>query len=100
MYVIRVQDRAGLIQHLADANIGTGIHYPVPLHLQNAYKSLGYKQRDFPIAESVSAEIVSLPMFPTLLAGQQQRVVLEVMNFVSGVEMELNAGERHFAPAR
>ncbi len=49
LYVIRVQDRAGLMQHLDQANIGTGIHYPVPLHLQHAYKSLGYKQGDFPV---------------------------------------------------
>ena len=54
------------MQHLGEANIGTGIHYPVPLHLQNAYKSLGYKEGDFPVSESVAAEIVSLPMFPNL----------------------------------
>jgi dTDP-4-amino-4,6-dideoxygalactose transaminase len=99
LYVIRVQDRTGLIQHLAAANIGTGIHYPVPLHLQNAYKSLGYKEGDFPISESVAAEIVSLPMFPNLRSDQQERIVREVMNFVSGTETERNAGERHFAAA-
>ena len=86
LYVIRVQDRAGFIQHMNQANIGTGIHYPVPLHLQNAYKSLGYKEGDFPVSESVAAEVVSLPMFPTLHADQQERVVNEVMNFVWGTE--------------
>jgi dTDP-4-amino-4,6-dideoxygalactose transaminase len=100
LYVIRVQDRTGLIQHLAEANIGTGIHYPVPLHLQNAYKSLGYKQGDFPISEAVSAEIVSLPMFPNLRSDQQERVVREVMNFVSAAETEQNAGEQSLASVR
>jgi dTDP-4-amino-4,6-dideoxygalactose transaminase len=100
LYVIRVQDRTGLMQHLAQANIGTGIHYPVPLHLQNAYKDLEYKQGDFPASESVAAEIVSLPMFPTLRPDQQERVVREVMNFLSGREMLQNAGEPQFAAAQ
>jgi dTDP-4-amino-4,6-dideoxygalactose transaminase len=82
LYVIRAQDRDGLIRHLADANIGTGIHYPVPLHLQNAYKALGYEKGDFPISELVSSEIVSLPMFPNLRPEQQERVVNEVMSFL------------------
>jgi dTDP-4-amino-4,6-dideoxygalactose transaminase len=77
-----VQDRAGLIHHLNNANIGTGIHYPVPLHLQNAYKSLGLKQGDFPVTEAVTPEILSLPMFPNLTAEQQARVVDEVMKFL------------------
>ena len=100
LYIIRVQDRAGLMQHLGKANVGTGIHYPVPLHLQNAYKYLGYNEGDFPVSESVAAEIVSLPMFPNLRADQQERVVCEVMNFVSTAEIEQSAGERHFAAAR
>jgi dTDP-4-amino-4,6-dideoxygalactose transaminase len=100
LYVIRASDRAGLIQHLGEANIGTGIHYPVPLHLQNAYKALGYKEGDFPICESVSAEIVSLPMFPNLRADQQERVVNEVLNFVSSAETQKTAGEKYFVAAR
>jgi dTDP-4-amino-4,6-dideoxygalactose transaminase len=99
LYIIRVQDRTGLIQHLAQANIGTGIHYPVPLHLQNAYKSLGYKEGDFPVSESVAAEILSLPMFPNLRSDQQEHVVNEVMNFVSAMETEQDAGERYFVAA-
>ena len=91
LYVIRVQDRTGLMQHLAQANIGTGIHYPVPLHLQNAYKSLGYKKGAFPVSESVAAEIVSLPMFPTLAADQQQRIVRELVSLVSVSEPQLTA---------
>lgn len=97
LFVIRVQDRSGLMQHLAQANIGTGIHYPVPLHLQNAYRILGYKEGDFPVSESVAAEIVSLPMFPTLRPDQQERVAREVMNFL---EMKQNAGEPQLAAAQ
>jgi dTDP-4-amino-4,6-dideoxygalactose transaminase len=83
LFVVRVQDRDDFMKQLGSAQIGTGIHYPIPLHLQNAYKSLGYKKGDFPIAEKVSAEIVSLPMFPQLRADQQSRVVSEVTSFVT-----------------
>ena len=60
LYVVRVQDREAVQKHLADAGIGTGIHYPIPLHLQKAYQRLGYKNGDFPITERVAAQIVSL----------------------------------------
>jgi dTDP-4-amino-4,6-dideoxygalactose transaminase len=82
LYVIRVRDREALQKHLAEANIGTGIHYPVPLHLQKAYASLGYKRGDFPITEKIASEIVSLPMFPQLGAEQQNRVVEEISQFL------------------
>jgi dTDP-4-amino-4,6-dideoxygalactose transaminase len=75
LYVIRVQDREGLLKQLAEAKIDAGIHYPFPLHLQKAYEGFGYKQGDFPVAEKVASENVSLPMFPRLLAEQQARVV-------------------------
>jgi dTDP-4-amino-4,6-dideoxygalactose transaminase len=81
LYVIRVRDRAGLQKHLASTKIDTGIHYPVPLHLQKAYQALGHRPGDFPITEEVSLEIVSLPMFPQITAEQQARVVAEVINF-------------------
>jgi dTDP-4-amino-4,6-dideoxygalactose transaminase len=74
LYVIRVEDRDGFIARLAAHNIGTGIHYPIPLHLQNAYTHLGYREGDFPICERLAKEIVSLPMFPTLTAAAQERV--------------------------
>ena len=64
--------------HLGKAGIGTGIHYPIPLHRQRAYASLGYKAGDFPVTEKVASQIVSLPMFPNLTAEQQGRVVNEV----------------------
>jgi dTDP-4-amino-4,6-dideoxygalactose transaminase len=83
LYVVRVPDREGLMKHLVEAGIGTGIHYPVPLHLQNAYAGLGYRAGDFPVAEKAAAEIVSLPMFPQLTGEQQLRVVADVTGFLS-----------------
>jgi dTDP-4-amino-4,6-dideoxygalactose transaminase len=83
LYVVRTEDREAMITHLKKAGIGTGIHYPVPLHLQKAYAFLNYQPGDFPVAERVSAEIVSLPMYPQLTAEQQARVVEEVLNFTS-----------------
>lgn len=83
LYVIRTADRSGLMNHLKMAGIGTGIHYPVPLHLQKAYASLKYGQGDFPIAERAATEIISLPMFPQLTSRQQSRVVEEVLAFAS-----------------
>ena len=73
LYVIRVEDRDDLIAKLAAENIGTGIHYPIPLHLQKAYGHLGYKEGDFPVSERLAKEIVSLPMFPNLTEEQQHK---------------------------
>jgi len=65
-YTIQVDDREGLQAYLKENEIATGIHYPIPLHLQPAYQSLGYKKGDFPVAEEVSSHVVSLPMYPEL----------------------------------
>lgn len=81
LYVIRTRDRQALMDHLKEAGIGTGIHYPIPLHLQKAYASLNYQQGAFPVAERLAAEIVSLPMFPQLSEQQQARVVDELLAF-------------------
>ena len=83
LYVIRTDDREGMGAHLKQAGIGTGIHYPIPLHLQKAYSSMGYKAGDFPECERAAAEIISLPMFPQLTAEQQARVAKEMLNFTS-----------------
>jgi len=99
LYVIRVQNREALMKELADANIGTGIHYPVPLHLQKAYKSLGFKARDFPVVEAVSSEIVSLPMYPQLVAEQQERVVNAIQRFALESVMTVPAREARYAVA-
>ena len=82
LYVVRVQDREALQAHLAEARIGTGIHYPIPLHQQKAYQHLGYKAGDFPVTERVASEIVSLPMFPQLVHNQQDEVVATVKEFI------------------
>jgi len=82
LYVIRVPDRDGLRLALADAGIGTGIHYPIPLHLQKAYEHLGYRQGAFPVTERVAGEILSIPMFPQLSHGQQDLVVTKVREFL------------------
>jgi dTDP-4-amino-4,6-dideoxygalactose transaminase len=84
LYVIRIQDRAELQKYLASVKVDTGIHYPVPLHLQKAYQGFGYKQGDFPIAERAASEIVSLPMFPQITPEQQSRVVDEIVRFLQG----------------
>jgi dTDP-4-amino-4,6-dideoxygalactose transaminase len=96
LYVIRVEDRGELQRHLAAAEIGTAIHYPVPLHLQKAYAKSGYQAGDFPVAERVAAEIVSLPMFPGLGQAEQQRVAEEIQAFLCDSTRELagSAGRR------
>jgi dTDP-4-amino-4,6-dideoxygalactose transaminase len=83
LYVIRTEDRQGLMVHLGKAGIGTGIHYPIPLHRQRAYEALGYKAGDLPACEKAAAEIISLPMYPSLTAEQQSRVVQEILHFVN-----------------
>jgi len=83
LYVIQVQKRDQLIKRLGDAGIGSGIHYPIPLHLQKAYQNLGYHAGDFPVTEMAAERIVSLPMFPGLNRVQQQRVAQNVMDFVT-----------------
>ncbi len=66
LYVIRTPDREALSQFLKDRGIGSLIHYPTPIHLQQAYRHLGYKEGDFPVAEKAASEILSLPLYPTL----------------------------------
>jgi dTDP-4-amino-4,6-dideoxygalactose transaminase len=83
LYVIRVEDRAGLQKHLAEAGIDTGIHYPIPLHLQKAYASYGYSTYDFPVTERVATEILSLPMYPQLTYAQQDRVIDQISRCLS-----------------
>lgn len=88
LYVIRVADRDALIAHLKEARIGTGIHYPVPLHLQKAYEHLNLTCDDFPAASVAAREILSLPMFPQLASKQQALVVNEIRAFSKRMETE------------
>lgn len=83
LYIIRVQNREELQKYLSDKKIGTGLHYPIPLHLQEAYKHLGYEKGRFPVTEQVAKEILSLPMFPGLTDGQQEMVSESIKEFLS-----------------
>jgi len=83
LYVVQVDDREALQASLANAGIGTGIHYPVPLHQQKAYAHLGYKTGDFPVTERLARRIVSLPMFPHMTNEQVVRVANEVTESIS-----------------
>jgi dTDP-4-amino-4,6-dideoxygalactose transaminase len=75
LYVVRVPDRQEMQNTLNAAGIGTGIHYPLPLHLQQAYRGLGYCRGDFPVTEKIATEIISLPIYPQLSNSQQEKVV-------------------------
>jgi dTDP-4-amino-4,6-dideoxygalactose transaminase len=83
VYVVRVCGRDQLRADLAGAGISAQIHYPTPLHLQQAYADLGYQEGDLPVAEAIAAEIISLPMYPGLTSFQQKRVVASVIESVS-----------------
>jgi len=83
LYVVRVKDRDEIRTHLTEAHIGTGIHYPIPLHLQEAYKHLGYGVGDFPVSEQVASEALSLPMYPQLRSDDQILVANQVQEFIS-----------------
>ena len=84
LYVVCTEQRDRLIARLGRIGISTGIHYPIPLHLQEAYRLHGYRQGDFPVSERLSATVVSLPMFPQLTHEQQVHVATEVSLFLSG----------------
>jgi dTDP-4-amino-4,6-dideoxygalactose transaminase len=85
LYVVRSPRRYDLRDSLAEAYIETGLHYPVPIHLQPAYRSLGYKKGDFPIAEWCSRDILSLPMYPELTIEQIEYVVQHIKESRHGV---------------
>ncbi len=81
LYVIQCARREELRLYLSDNGIGVGIHYPVPLHLQPAFRSLGYGAGDFPVAERLADSILSIPMYPEMTATQQRRIVQAIGAF-------------------
>ena len=81
LYVIRTEKRDELQEYLKSNGIGTGLHYPIPLHLQKAYEYLGYKEGDFPVAEECAKQILSLPMFPELTPKEIEKVASEIKTF-------------------
>ena len=82
-YTIRVPDRDGLEQYLRDKNIGCAIYYPVPLHLQECFKELGYRDGDLPESEAAANAVLSLPIYPELSTMQQDYVVDAVGEFLN-----------------
>jgi dTDP-4-amino-4,6-dideoxygalactose transaminase len=81
IYAIRIKERDRLMAYLAGKGVSCGIHYPVPIHLQKAYRCLGLTQGAFPVAEMCAAEFLSLPMFPELTAEQIQLVSNDIKGF-------------------
>ena len=82
LYVILSDNRDGLQKFLSEKGIATGLHYPLPLHLQKAYAHLGYKKGDFPVAEHAAERLLSLPMYPELTAEQIDYVCSSIKEFV------------------
>ncbi|MGE5155869.1 MAG: DegT/DnrJ/EryC1/StrS family aminotransferase, partial [Betaproteobacteria bacterium] len=81
LYVLRTAHRDALLKHLNTNGVGAGVHYPIPLHRQPAYASLGYAEGSLPQTEAWARECVSLPIYPELTEEQQDRVVAEVRTF-------------------
>lgn len=81
LYVIRTPFRDDLQSYLNDQGIGTLIHYPIPIHLQEAYMGFGWLKGQFPIAEQLSQEVLSLPIYPGLTTTQQDYVIEKILNF-------------------
>jgi dTDP-4-amino-4,6-dideoxygalactose transaminase len=84
LYVVQVENREIVQAALSKENIGTGIHYPIPLHLQKAYTRLGYRTGDLPVSEKAAQRILSLPMYPGISEHDQVRVVEALIQSVRG----------------
>ena len=84
VYAVRVQNRNQVLQSMADKGIGCAIHYPIPVHLQEAYRFLGLGKGSFPVAEICAEEFLSLPMFPELSNAQIHAVADELKMCISG----------------
>ena len=91
LYVIRLQNRDRILQEMGARGVACGIHYPIPVHLQEAYRFLGYNKGSFPVAERCADEFLSLPMYPELTAEQVRMVEL-------GLKALLCASRRMYEP--
>jgi len=80
-YTIRAKARDGLRQYLKDHGIGTEIYYPLPLHLQECFKSLGYHKNDFPVAEEAAQAVLSIPIYPELNREQKDYIIEKIAEF-------------------
>jgi dTDP-4-amino-4,6-dideoxygalactose transaminase len=83
LYIVRVPQRDQVLQQLNAAGIGAGVHYPIPIHLQGAFKHLGHRHGDFPMAEAAADEILTLPLFPGITFEQQQYVATTLRTALS-----------------
>jgi dTDP-4-amino-4,6-dideoxygalactose transaminase len=81
LYVVRTKVRDEIQNHLAEHGIATGLHYPVPVHLQEGYAHLGYRAGNLPNTEALAGEILSLPMYPQMSRSQQEYIARMVLNF-------------------
>lgn len=86
LFVVETDERAALQKHLNAVGVQTGIHYPIPIHLHQAYADLGYSKGDFPAAERLAGRMLSLPMFPELSPNQIRHVVKEVGAFFATMQ--------------
>ncbi|MFB0534201.1 MAG: DegT/DnrJ/EryC1/StrS family aminotransferase [Anaerolineae bacterium] len=91
LYVVRCPHRNELRNHLAERGVGTAIHYPVPIHLQEAYRDLGYQRGDFPVTEACADEILSLPMYPDLREDEVREIAELVKEYD---EQQVSSGQR------
>jgi len=96
LYTLRCAERDALRQHLRSRGIGTEIYYPLPLHLQEAYRYLGYREGDLPVAERLSKESLSVPVYPELTADLVDRVADAILEFVAaGAQAETKETVTH-----
>lgn len=82
IYALLVKERDAMLRFLRDREIEAGIHYPIPLHLQPVYQNLGYRRGDFPVAEQVTDQELSLPIYPEITREQQDYIVAAVRAFL------------------
>jgi len=94
LYVIRTPDREGLSTWLRKHNIATGVHYPIPIHLQQAWLAVGYSGGSLPITEASSQEILSLPMYPELTVDQVHYICQSVKDYFRPQRMKRGRGAR------
>ena len=80
-YTLRVQQRDALKRHLDQAKIGNAIYYPLSLHQQECFNSLGYRAGDFPVSERAVSEVLSIPVYPELTAAEQDEVINTILGF-------------------
>lgn len=92
LYVVQTENRAAIQEFLNERGIATGIHYPIPIHLQEACESLGYRRGDFPLTEQAAGRIISLPMYPELTSQQCESVAGALLQSARHERERVNQG--------